>query len=471
MTDNLALIWVPQRGPQTILVRCHVAQEILFGGARGGGKTDGGLGDWLYHLLKYKEYASGLFVRPTVPELEDVIKRAKYLYQDISEWREQKRLFRFYGGGELKFRHLANENDASHYQGHGYTWICVEELGNYPLPSVADLLFGALRSGSGRVRTRYLSNANPGGVGHNWIKARFVDPAAPFKPFKARVELPSGGALETKRIFIPAKLTDNKVLLANDPNYEANLALATVGKPWLYRAWRYGDWDITAGGMFDAAWNRNVHVLKAFKIPNSWQIYRAFDWGSAKPFSVGWWALSNGEEAVLRNGEKRHFPPGTFIRVGEWYGWDGKPNQGCGLFDPAIAAGIREREERAGWKVLNGPADSSIFTKVSGKAIADDYKSHQIFWKKADKSPGSRITGWRKLAELLDNAIKNPRELPGLHVFENCSHFIRTVPVLPRDNKKPDDVNTAAEDHVGDETRYMITYKPNVGKMTSLPGF
>jgi hypothetical protein len=470
MADNPAIIWAPQRGPQTILVRCHVAQDILLAGTRGWGKTDGVLGDWLYHLLKYREYAAGLFVRPTYPELEKTMLRAQKLYQDIAEWNEQKKTFRFYGGGIFQFRHLRMLKDAQAHQGDENTWINVEEATNYPTPDVPDLLWGTLRSVHS-VTTRYLMTANPGGPGHNWVKSRYIDPAPPFKPFDAVIKFPDGREFRTRRITIAGRLEDNKILLKSDPTYPDRLAKAAIGQEWLLRAWLDGDWNITAGGMFDSLWRQSVHVLKPFKIPDSWRIYRAFDWGSTKPFSIGWWAISNGEEAITRDGRKRHFPPGTFIRAGEWYGWNGTPNRGCGLFDTAVAAGIREREERVGWKVFDGPADSSIFTKVSGKAIADDYKSEKIFWKPADKSPGSRIAGWRKLAELLDNAVKNPLELPGLYVFDNCAHFIRTVPVLPRDPMKPDDVDTNAEDHIGDETRYMITYKPNVGKMTRIPGF
>lgn len=469
MSDNVSRIWAPQPGPQTILVRCHVVQDILYGGARGGGKTDGALGDWLYHLLRYKQYARGLFVRPTMPELEDAISRAKELFQDTAEWREQKKTFIFFGGGSLKFRHLRTEDDARKYQGHAYTWIEIEEAGNYPTPGVPDLLRGTLRSVH-RVICRFLMTANPGGVGHNWVKTRFIDAAPPYQPFDATVKV-AGKKINARRIFIPALLSDNQILLKNDPEYETNLALATVGKPWLYRAWRYGDWDIVAGGMFDSVWDRGVHVLKPFKIPDSWEIRRSFDWGSSKPFSVGWWAVSNGEDAIMPNGRSRFFPPGTFIRVAEWYGWRGRPNEGCGLFDSVIAQGIVKREKRMNRQVSDGPADSSIFTETNGRSIAHEYRPYGIFWKKADKSPGSRITGARKLTEMLGNAVNNPLEHPCLYVFDNCTHFIRTVPTLPRDSKKLDDVNTDAEDHVYDESRYAITYRASVAENTTIEGF
>jgi len=466
---NSTEIWKPQDGPQSILVRCHASEDILYGGARGGGKTDGALGDWLYHFNQYRQYARGFFVRPSMPELEDAIRRAHELYRDIAEWREQKKTFHFFGGGHLRFRFLKNYADAQKYQGQENTWIEVEEAGNYPTPDIPDLLAATLRSAHG-VTCRYLQTANPGGPGHNWIKARYIDPAPPFTPFDAKLTIGSE-SIKVKRIFIPAKLTDNRILMKNDPTYKDRIFRAVSGQQWLYDAWMNGSWDITAGGMFDDLWNRDIHVLKPFKIPRSWQIYRAFDWGSSRPFSVGWWAIADDAPAIWPNGKVKHFAPGSHIRVGEWYGWTGTPNKGAGTFDKDIAKGIKKYEKERGWKVFSGPADSSIFTEENGKSIAGEYKPFGIYWKKADKSPGSRVAGWRKIRDMLSSAIKAPKEEPGLYVFNICTQFIRTVPVLPRDDKKLDDVNTDAEDHIGDETRYMLRYKSTTGKMTSLPGF
>ena len=450
-----ARIWAPQKGPQTILVRCHVAEDILFGGARGGGKTDGVLGDWVYHLLRYGEYANGLFVRPTYPELYEAIERARSLYRDIGVWYEQKAMFRFYGGGTLRFRHLRTLKDAEAHQGENNTWVNIEEAGNYPTAEVPDLLRATVRSAHG-VTGRFLMTANPGGVGHNWLKARYIDPAPPLKPFDAPLEVEGFENETVRRIFIPARLKDNLILQRNDPNYWKNVALAAGGKKWLLDAWLNGDWDVVAGGMFDDVWSRDKHVIEPFKIPSSWRIHRAFDWGSSKPYSVGWWAISDGTDAAGRS-----FAPGTYFRIAELYGWDGKtPNKGTNASDMEIAKRIRDFEKLAGWKVLPGPADSSIFDKLNrGSAISDIYRPFNIIWKKANKSPGSRIAGWRKLHDLFSASLAFPMENPGIFIFNTCTQFIRTVPALPRDKANPDDVDTKAEDHVGDETRYMITFK------------
>lgn len=423
----------------------------------------------MYHINRYGDRARCLCVRPTMPELDELMARARELFRDVAVWREQKKRLMFNGGGEMAFRHLEREEDARKYQGHGYTWILIEEAGNYPTPGIPDLLWGALRSAYG-VTCRYILNANPGGPGHNWVKHRYIDPAPPFTPFDAELSV-SGKSVKTRRIFIPSRLEDNRILVENDPNYEINLMRATAGKPWLYRAWRLGDWNITAGGMFDAVWDNDIHALTPFKIPVSWPIYRAFDWGSTKPFSIGWWAISNGEMATMSDGTPRFFPPGTFIRVDEWYGWTGEPNRGVGMPDSEIAKEIVRREEKFGRKIRSGPADSSIFVATNRRSIADEYRPYGIYWKPADKRPGSRVMGWRKLHGLLLAAVKGDRERPALYAFDTCRQFIRTVPALPRDKRNPDDVDTSSEDHVGDETRYMITYRPSVAENTNLPGF
>lgn len=463
MDDDTARIWAPQRGPQTILIRCHVAQDILFGGARGGGKTDGVLGDWLFHLERYGEYASGLFVRPTYPELYEAVTRAKRLFRDIGSWNEAKSTFSFNGGGVLRFRHLKFMKDAEAHQGENNTWVNIEEMGNYPDPDIPDLLRATLRSVN-RVTCRFLGTANPGGRGHNWVKARYIDPAPPFTPFDAPLGIPGHEDETVRRIFIPARLKDNKILQNSDPNYWRNVALAAGGQEWLLKAWLDGDWNITAGGMFDDVWKAEIHILKPFAIPGSWRVYRAFDWGSSKPFSVGWWAVSDGSEARMADGSVRFFYPGSVIRIGEFYGWNGRPNKGCRMGDAEIAAQIvsTEKTNRKYWgwapDVQDGPADSSIFVEENGRSIADLYRPFGIKWKKSDKSPGSRVAGWRQLRELLAGAIEKPPERPGLFTFDTCRHFIRTFPSLPRDDKKLDDVDTKSEDHIGDETRYMVRF-------------
>lgn len=325
------------------------------------------------------------------------------------------------------------------------TWMAFDELTNWPASKPIDKLRACLRSGSAPVAKSFRASGNPGGVGHNWVKARYVDPAAPMKPFY-------DGQMECWRVFIPSRLDDNPALQANDPDYWKRVKAATFGNEALEKAWRFGDWDIVAGGMFDDLWRREIHVIEPWSIPSSWTIDRSFDWGSSKPYSVGWWAESDGTTAP--NG--RTYPRGSLFRIHELYGWNGRPNEGCKALAVEIADQIKETEAALGLKVNPGPADDSVWDEENGNCIARDMAARGVYWTRAGKRPGTRKTGWEKLRKYLKAATQHPMEEPGMFIFSNCTHFIRTVPVLPRDEKQSDDVDTDAEDHVGDETRYRV---------------
>jgi len=301
------------------------------------------------------------------------------------------------------------------------------------------------------VFPRIISGSNPGGVGHNWVKSTFIDGAPPL----AIREMPDeeGGM---RRQYIPAKLSDNPALLRNDPKYLSRLK--GLGNPALVKAMANGDWNIVAGGMFDDVWEEARHVITPFPIPSSWRVDRAFDWGSSKPFSVGWWAESDGTEAILSDGSVRNFPRGTLFRIGEWYGSTGKANEGLKMSDSGIAEGIVLREKQMGIasRVKPGPADNSIFDESNGDSPAKIQERHKVKWERSDKSPGSRKRGWQLLRNRLEASKPERMEEPGLFIFSNCRDFIRTVPVLPRSDRDNDDVDTDAEDHIADETRYRV---------------
>jgi len=193
----------------------------------------------------------------------------------------------------------------------------------------------------------------------------------------------------------------------------------------------------------------------------SWDIDRSFDWGSSAPFSVGWWAESDGTEATMKDGTTRNFPPGSLFRIHELYGWNGTPNKGTKMLAVEIAAEIGHIEDTApmlkGRYAKAGPADGSIFDAENGVCIADDMAKKGVRWEKADKRPGSRANGLEKVRNMLKACLTHPMEDPGLFTFSNCTQYIRTMPTLPRDEKKPDDVDTNSEDHIYDEVRYRCT--------------
>lgn len=461
------VIWRPQPGPQTALLACPI-EDVFYGGARGGGKTDGLLGDWLAHAGRYGAGARGIFFRRSYPELEEVERRARELFSPLGA-REiaQKHTWLFSNGASLKMRYLERDKDAGKYQGHGYTWMGFDELTNWARSDPIDMLWSSLRSATGVPCFRRCSG-NPGGVGHNWVKARYIDPAPAFTPFTVQVQ-PDRPDLTATAVFIPAKLEDNQLLVQNDPGYEARIA-KSASSPAIWQAWRWGSWDIVAGGFFDDIWDRATHVLRPFVIPSSWKLDRAFDWGSAKPFSVGWWAESDGTPATMADGSSRTFPTRSLIRVAEWYGWNGQPNVGLRLSDEAIARGILERERQMGilGRVHAGPADSMIFEERNGDSPAAIHQRIGVRWEKSIKGPGSRQRRWQMMRDRLIAARDGDREHPGLWVFETCAQWIRTVPVLPRDETKWDDIDTEAEDHAADETGYRVATQDRRARSTTL---
>jgi len=447
--------WEPQPGPQTALLSCPV-EDVLFGGARGGGKTDGLLGDWLSHADLWGPHARGVLFRRTYPELEEIQERAAVLFGPLAPdgWRGDPRTWTFPNGARLKFRHMERDEHANRYQGHSYTWLGLDELTHWPSAAPIDKLRATLRSAAG-VRCVMRSTANPGGAGHNWVKARYIDPAAPYQPHT--------DDFGTLRVFIPSRLDDNPALRDGDPDYWRRVVAAAGGNQALLKAWRDGIWDIVAGGMFDDLWTPR-HILPVFPIPMGWKIDRTYDWGSSKPFSVGWWAEANGE--TVRLPDQRSFTPprGSLIRIAEWYGWDGKnPNRGLRMTDSAVGQGIVQREREMGihGRCRPGPADSMIFSADPGQTSpADAMASIGARFIPADKTKGSRRRGWEAMRRMMTESGKERPEAPGLWVFESCRQFIRTVPVLPRDEKDTDDVDSDAEDHIADETRYRILSLP-----------
>lgn len=314
-------------------------------------------------------------------------------------------------------------------------------------------MFSCCRSPIVGIPKKIRATTNPYGIGHSWVKHRFRLPIEGVVGPIIRDSIDDRGKPEPPRVVIHSSLRENKVLLAADPDYIDRIA-ASATNPEQLKAWIDGSWDIVAGGMFDDLWDPKVHIIEPFEIPDSWTIKRGFDWGSSAPFSVGWWAESDGTEAGGRSWVR-----GDLISINEWYGWNKKPNKGLRMLASDIAKGIVEREKQWGIheRVEPAPADSSIFDEENGDCVATDMEDEGVIWMRADKRPGSRKQGWEQFRKRLKGSKGHPRENPGLFIFKGrCDQFKRTIPVLPRHEKDLDDVDTEAEDHIADETRYVI---------------
>jgi hypothetical protein len=483
MNDPI-IIWEPQEGSQALFLSCPIF-EVLYEGTRGPGKTDALLMDFAQEVGRgYGPAWRGVIFRPEYKDLDDLIAKSKKTFPNIfpgAKWVDspQKYLWKFPEGEELRFRAAKKQDDYWSYHGQEYPFIGWEELTNWPDLKLYLDMMSVCRSSHPGMPRKYRATANPWGKGHNVVKARFIDPAPRGTIITEEYANPVTKTVEKReRVAIHGVIYENKILLKNDPGYLANLL--AIKEPNKRRAWLYGDWDITAGGALDDLWDRPRHVVKPFKIPASWYIDRSFDWGSSKPFSVGWWAESDGTEiADPPPGVKKCYPRGTLFRIGEWYGWNGQPNEGSKTEDVDIGRGIADRERvlKSAFgitQVINpGPADSSIFDADPGKAsiakgIDNGYGRRGCFIP-ADKSPGSRKNGLSVLRRMLKASLSDRLEDPCLFIFNTCNAgFIRTVPVLPRSDRDPDDVDTDTEDHAYDDARYRVTAAKHIASRVSI---
>jgi hypothetical protein len=446
------IIWQPQDGPQTELIKCPVF-EVFYGGARGGGKTEGSIGDWLDHSSRYGENAIGIFFRRKLVQLAEVIARTKQLFKPLgAKYNEQQKTWTMANGARLKFAYLEKDSDAEEYQGHSYTRVYVEEVTNFPSSGPIDKLRATLRSGAG-VPVGMRLTGNPGGAGHNWVKKRYIDPnPAGYELITESTVIEFDGVKSTvslSRVFIPSKIKDNRLVMINDPTYI--LRLQQSGSAALVKAWLEGDWNIIDGAFFDN-WDtdrlvRSMDWLQM--IPKHSLRFRAFDWGSAKPFAVGWYAVSDGTWGL---------PYGALLKYREWYGASG-PNKGLKMTADLVAQGILKREEKE--LISYGVGDPSIFIRNGGPSIAETMLVAGCSWKKGDNR---REPGWQALRQAFGNiplfpGAKEASE-PMLYILECCEDTIRTIPTLQHDDKDMEDLDTEAEDHAADETRYAVMSRP-----------
>ncbi len=435
------MIWAPQPGPQLAAMQATWCDELFFGGARGGGKSDFLLGDFARDVPAYREAWRGVLFRKTYPELEEIVARSRHVFPETfpgAEYRERPaNEWKFPGGATLKMRHLETDADAASYIGHQYSWIGWDELGLRSSLGAYHMLKACLRSAAAIPDKRIRATGNPGGAGHQLIKSYFAIDRYPMGCVP--IDDPETGMA---RMFIPSRVTDNAILLANDPGYIQRLK--GVGSAELVKAWLDGDWDAIAGAFFDC-WSSEQHIVRPFRVPEHWLRFAAFDWGSARPFSVGWWAVSDG--GLLDDG--RCYPAGAMVRYREWYGASG-PNEGLKMTVEQVADGIKAREtdDKVDYRV----SDPACWKQDGGPSIAERMLSRGVAFRKADNS---RISGWDQMRDRLLGDDE-----PMLYVFNTCTDFIRTVPALQHDADKPEDVDSDGEDHIGDEARYACMSRP-----------
>lgn len=501
--------WRPLDGSQTLALSCP-ADIILFHGTRGPGKTDAQLMRFKSRVGKgYGAFWRGIIFDREYKNLDDLIAKSVRWFNgfgDGAKFLSSKSDYRWVWptGEELYFRHIKRPNDYWAYHGQEFPFIGWNEITKYPTGELFESMMSCnrssfrpedhpIRDANGNpigflpeLPLEVFATTNPYGPGFNWVKKRFILAGAPGQivrrtttVFNPRTQQEEEVTRTQTHIF--GSYRENKYL---SPAYVAELA--SMKDKNKRKAWLGGSWDIIAGGMFDDLWDSNVHVVPSFTVPRGWHIDRSFDWGSARPFSVGWWAESDGSDLRLANGAVMSTVKGDLFRIGEWYGCvEGESNVGLNLTNAAISKGIIEREIAMGiyGRVKAGPADNSINQVINGTSIAKDMRKpirldngkrvNGVYWTKSDKSGGSRVNGWQLCRARLEASLppqNGPREFPGLFVVDSCEAFRELFPTLPRSEKNPDDVDSDAEDHIGDETRYKVLSAGRGGRVGSTIG-
>ncbi|HEU4343773.1 MAG TPA: terminase family protein [Candidatus Binatia bacterium] len=442
------MTWTPHLGSQTEFLR-RTEFEVLFGGSAGPGKTDclvAGVAADIEHP-KYR----GLLVRRTFPQLQEIIDRCWRTYPAAGgRYRATEKRWEFPSGAIIDLGHMQHEADKYNYQGKEYHRAAIDELTQFTETQYTYLL-SRLRSTEPELEPQALSTTNPGGIGHYWVKERFVTITDHGRPY---IDPKTG----LSRVFIPAKIEDNPTLFENDPAYVQRLeALPEIERMRL----RHGIWDAFEGQVFTEL-SQRLHGCEDFDVPPEWERYCVLDWGYAKPFSVGWYAMDY---------------DGVLYRYREWYGCkreetgesDGA-DAGLKMQAWEVAKGILDREK--GEKIRMRIADPSIFhphpenrkREARGVTIHEDMTAQGVYFIKADndRMHGKQQVHKRlKLSTEIDESTGEVTDEQSMFkVFNSCKGFWRTFPQMREDPRNPEDIDTDQEDHVYDEVRYMCMARP-----------
>jgi hypothetical protein len=432
--EDVNIVFKPNPGPQTEFLAA-TEKVVLYGGARGGGKSYSLIVDPLRYCNK--EGARALIIRKTMPELRDIINHAHRLYRQAYpdvKWREQEKEFRFPSGARIEFGFAENEQDAQRYHGQAYTWIGVDEIGLYSSDRILTLLSGSLRSVDPSIPTFIRMTCNPGGAGMSWLKEQFVDAAPWNTTFYTPIEHGDGSTEYISKRFIPAKLSDNPYL--NQTKDYKNMLMSLPEK--LKKMWLEGRWDIIEGAAFED-FDPDVHVVDPFPIPENWIKFRACDWGFSQPFCVLWFAVDY-ENTV----------------------WIYREFYNKGLTADIFAQRVRGME--AGENIQYGVMDSSVWARRGdvGPPVPEIMRLNGCVWRPSDRSPGSRKNGKMEVhrrLRLFEDVISG-KPTAKLKIFRNCRNLIRTLPMLPLDPTDLEDIDTKSEDHAYDALRYGLMSRP-----------
>lgn len=407
---------------------------VGYGGARGGGKSWALRKKAAMLALRYAGIKIGIY-RRTYPELRNnhVVPLLSEL-NGVALFNESKKTFTFPNGSVIELCYADNLKDVNQkFQGQEFDILCLDEATQIP-EEWYDIIRATNRGVNSFPKRIYIT-CNPGGVGHSWVKRLFIT-----RSYKDK-ENPEDYS------FIQALPKDNAALMRSDPDYIRTLEALP---PTLRKAWLEGSWDIFMGQFFeefidDPAHYQDhllTHVIEPFEVPETWQIYRSFDWGFAKPFDCSYYAVDY---------------DGRAYQILQFYGCNGTPNEGVKWSPDKVFAEIAKLESEHRWlkgKDILGVADSAIWASDGGPPIIESAYRYGISFQKADKA---RIPGWMQVHYRL---AFDETQRPMLYIFNTCPHAIRTLPLMQYSTTHPEDLDTELEDHYPDSLRYFCMMRP-----------
>lgn len=429
------ILWKAQ--PKQELALTCPASELFYGGAAGGGKSDFLLMDALAGAQKYGSAWKAIIFRQTTLQLGQLLQRADQLYIPMgAKFRTKSQygsnIYFFPNGARIQFTYLENDRDVTNYQGSEYTYVGIDELGNYPSDYVWAYMQSRLRSSAG-APSCIRGTGNPGGMGQGWIRVRFMEGKEPNKIYTTERTLPSGKVQKVTSCFIPSTLYDNKILMENDPNYEAKL----YNLPRHLRdALLNGSWEVFAGQVF-AAFSSLTHVRPRFVLDSRyWYKFCSMDWGRSHPFDFQFWAVNKYGQVYMYREE---------------YGCvEGEYNVGTKEGSKALAERMMKIAALEG--VDTCVADPAIWNKQDdAPSIAENFEA---FGWKMIKGNNDRVNGLVIFNQMLETTDENG--VPMLTVAPECKGFIRTIPALTPDPNHQEDIDTRLEDHPYDAARYAV---------------
>jgi len=425
----------PHPGPQTEFFS-RTEFEIFYGGAVSGGKSWALVVCALEHISNPKYRA--IIIRRKFPQLHHIEDLCWQMYPRFGgQYRAAERCWVFSSGARINLGHMQHEMDRFNFQGKEYHKILIDEAPQFTQTQYL-YMFSRARSPDAQLRPQILCTGNPGGIGHRFIKERFIDIAEP-----RTVYIDPGTGLS--RYFIPATVYDNPTILDNDPEYVKRLeALPEVER----RQYLYGDWDIFEGMAFPEL-KREDHGCDPFRIPPEWTRFMTFDWGYSKPFAALWFAVDYDENLYVYR---------------ELYGTkDGTLDTGLKMTAESIAKKILSLEREDNDQIRTRLMDPSAFgtlpnyrTKETIHGTIDlDFQAAGLFFQKADND---RIQGKQQIHKRLE---MGDEEGPKIKIFNNLRFFWEIMPDLALNESDQEDVDSRNQpDHLYDAFRYGCSFRP-----------